>query len=123
MRSQPALVTDLQMEQTINAIAGTAFTIIDFVRTFSDLYPELWLNLVAAYGEQGDGLRRSYTAATYLGNRLSQLTKKPGSPLLPMTRWQRGGVETPNQRRATKEERAQGADTMIRVFRKGPSGG
>ncbi|MGE5675513.1 MAG: hypothetical protein ACM3XM_16825 [Mycobacterium leprae] len=117
MRETP-LVTDAQVELTVQTIPGDAFTIFDFVRTFSALYPEDWTNLVAAYGEKGDGTRRGYTAAAYLGNRLSQLTKKPGSPLLPLVRWQRGGVETPNQRHATAAERAMGAEGIIRVFRK-----
>lgn len=106
------------MESAVAAITGEAFTIFEFMRVYSDLYPATWLQLIAVFGEKGDGSRRSYTAATYLGNRLWQLTKKPGSPLLPLVRWQRGGVETPNQRRATPEERAMGAETIVRVFRK-----
>jgi len=111
-------ITDEQAERTVDAIDADAFTVFDFVRHFSSLYPEDWNHLLVAYGEKGDGRGRGYTALTYLGNRLSQLTKKPGGPLLPLVRWQRGGVETPNQRRATAKERAMGAEGMIRVFRK-----
>lgn len=115
---QLPLVTDQQVATTIEAIAGDAFTIFDFVRTFANLYPDTWDRLFLAYGEKGDGTGRGYTAAVYLGNRLWQITKKPGSPLLPLMRWQKGGVETPNQRRATPEERAMGAEAVVRVFRK-----
>lgn len=118
MKVQKALVTDAQVERTVDSIAGPGFTIIDFVTAFAALYPEAWTGLIVAFGEKGDGRRRNYTAATYLGNRLWQLAKKPGSPLLPLARWQRGGVETPNQRRATPEERATGAEAIVRVFRK-----
>lgn len=119
MRStEPALVSDQQMVAAVDAIPGEAFTIFDFTRTFAELYPEVWGQLFVVFGEKGDGRGRSYTAAVYLGNRLWQLTKKPGSPLLPLMKWQKGGVETPNQRRATPEERAMGAGSVVRVFRK-----
>lgn len=111
-------VTDEQVADTIAAIPGDSFISLDFTRVFSDRYPDLWSELIVAFGEKGDGRGRSYTAAVYLGNRLWQLSKKPGSPLLPLQRWQKGGVETPNQRRATPEERALGADPIMRVFRK-----
>ena len=116
-KTQP-IVTDEQVAATISAISGDAFTILDFVKTFSERYPETWSDLFVAFGEKGDGRGRGYTAATYLGNRLWQLGKKPDSPLLPMVRWQKGGVETPSQRRATPAERALGADAIIRIFRK-----
>lgn len=112
------MVSDEQIARTIEAIPADGFTIVEFIRTFADLYPESWSSLVVSFGLKGDGSKRGYTAATYLGNRLSQLTKKPGSPLLPLVRWQKGGVETPNQRRATPEERATGAETIVRIFRK-----
>lgn len=119
MKQQQAVwVTDLQMEQTIAAIPTKSFTIIDFIRAFNDLFPEAWDQLVIAFGLKGDGTRRGYTATVYLGNRLWMMTKKPGSPLLPMVPWQKGGVETPGQRRATPAERAMGAEGIIRVFRK-----
>lgn len=107
-----------QVLATIAAIASDAFTIFDFIAAYSRLYPEHWDQLVHVFGTRGDGSRRNYTAATYLGNRLWQITKKPGSPLLPLMRWQKGGVETPSQRRATPAERAMGAEGIIRVFRK-----
>lgn len=116
--NQPTIVTDPQIEQAIASIPGDAFTILDFIRVFADRFPTEWALLQATFGERGDGSRRHYTAATYLGNRLSQFTKRPESPLLPMVKWQAGGVETPNQRVATAEERRMGADRIIRVFRK-----
>lgn len=116
-KTQP-FVTDEQVATTISAIHGDAFTILDFVRTFSELYPGIWSDLFVAFGEKGDGRGRGYTATVYLGNRLWQLSKKPGSPLLPLASWQKGGVETPNQRRATPTERALGAGSIVRVFRK-----
>lgn len=115
---KPTYTTDLQLAETIEAIPSDAFTILDFISLFADRFPTEWALLQSTFGERGDGSRRSYTAATYLGNRLSQLTKKPGGPLLPMVKWQAGGVETPNQRIATSEERRMGADRIIRVFRK-----
>lgn len=114
-------VTDEQLLRTLEAIPGEAFTLFDFIGAFSDLYPDGWTDLVVAFGVKGDGRGRSYTAAVYLGNRLWMLSKKPGSPVLPLMPWQKGGVETPNQRRATPEERAMGAETIIRVFRKRPA--
>jgi len=117
IKTQP-MVTDEQIAATVTAIAGDAFTILDFVRAFSERYPDLWSELFVAYGEKGDGRGRGYTATVYLGNRLWQLSKKAGSTLRPLDRWQKGGVETPSQRRATPAERALGAETIIRVFRK-----
>lgn len=118
MNKLQPFATDEQIAATVSAIEGDAFTILDFVRTFADLYPGTWNDLIVAFGEKGDGRGRGYTATTYLGNRLWQLSKKPGSPLLPLERWQKGGVETASQRRATPEERTLGAETVIRVFRK-----
>ncbi|HWI63628.1 MAG TPA: hypothetical protein VNT75_17475 [Symbiobacteriaceae bacterium] len=114
-------VPEEQISAAVAAVPGEAFTLLDFVRVFSELYPELWSDLFVAFGEKGDGRGRNYTAAVYLGNRLWMLSKKPGSPLLPLLPWKKGGVETPNQRRATPAERALGAEGIIRVFRKRPA--
>lgn len=101
------LVKETQVERTVQAIARDAFTSTDFVLAFSALYPEDWSYLVAHYGDKGDGRGRSYTAATYLGNRLRQIAQKPGSPLASMVRWARG---TPAQRTT---DAAQAAESLV----------
>lgn len=51
-----------------------AFTILDFVDTFLELFPDLWQQLVDRYGLYGSGTR--YSALTYLSNRLSSYSKR-----------------------------------------------
>ena len=118
MEKQAVWATDDQVLQTVLALDSDAFTIFDFIRTFAALYPDTWLELEVAFGTKGDGSHRAYTAAVYLGNRLWMVSKKPGSPVLPLMKWQKGGVETPNQRRSTPEERAMGSGPIIRVWRR-----
>ena len=53
---------------------------------------------------------------TYLSNRLDLYSRKPGSLLVPFTRWSKGRFQ--DYRRTTAEERERFGSPWIAVFRK-----
>ena len=107
-----ALLEEEKLAETIRRIPTSSFTVLDFIEVFKGLYPEDWERLVKRFGQLGE--RRRYTVTTYLSNRLDLYSRKPGSLLLPFTRWSEGRFK--DYRRTTAEERKRFGSPWIAVF-------
>jgi hypothetical protein len=109
-------VEEEKIEETIRAVNGESFTVLNFMDVFRLKYPVDWQKLVARFGLFGE--RRKYTVATYFSNRLDVLSQKPSSPLMPFTRYRQGGFK--DYRRTTDEERKRFGSPWIAVYKKKP---
>jgi hypothetical protein len=107
------LVEEEQIEKTIKAIPKTSFTVLDFMDTFSGMYPEDWKRLVERFSLFGS--KRRYTVTTYLSNRLDTYSQKPYSILAPLTRFTESKED---YRRTTKEEKKVFGSPWIAVYKK-----
>ncbi len=103
-----------KIEQTINRVSRSSFTVLDFIDVFKELYLEDWKRLVKRFGRLRE--KRRYTVTTYLSNRLDLYSRKPRSLLLPLTRYSED--RSKDYRRTTKEERKRFGSPWIAVFRK-----
>jgi hypothetical protein len=109
----PPRVSVEQIEPVIHQMPD-AFTILDFVETFQELFPDLWQQLVDRYGLYGSGTR--YSVLTYLSNRLSSYSKRKAPGLLePMpVGWK--PEEGRYLRRTTPEEQQHFGSPWIAVY-------
>jgi hypothetical protein len=109
-----AILKERRIAETIKVLPKSSFTILDFMKTFKELFPGKWQKLVERFGLFGE--KRRYTTATYLANRLYAYSHKPGSRLRSFQKY-RGGGEG-DYRRATKEERKIFGSPWIAIYRK-----
>jgi hypothetical protein len=108
------LLKEEKLSDTIRRVPQDAFTVLDFIKSLKELYPEDWKNLAERFGQFGQG--RRYTVATYLSNRLDLYSQKSGSLLRPFTRYSQGKFK--DYRRPSEGERNQFGGSWIAVFRK-----
>jgi hypothetical protein len=111
---QKTLLEEEKIEQTIRAVTGDSFTVLDFMAAFKRKYPLNWDELVERFGQFGS--KRRYTVTTYLSNRLDVYSQKPNSFLEPFTRYKQAKFK--DYRRTTLEERKVFGSIWIAVFRK-----
>ena len=109
-----SIVEEKKIEETIKHISKRSFTVLDFMETFKEMYPEDWRRLVERFGLYGR--KRRYTVATYLSNRLDVYSRKSYSLLRPFTRYSEGKFK--DYRRVNKEEAKHFGSSWIAVFRK-----
>ena len=83
MGSKP-LVAEEKIEETIRKLPKDAFTVLEFIDVFNQLYLSRWKMLVDRSGLFRS--KRRYTVSTYLSNRLDVHSHKPHSILIPFTR-------------------------------------
>ena len=112
--AKKTLLEEEKIEETIIRIPQHAFTVLDFIQVFQDLYPADWARLVERFGQFGE--RRRYTVTTYLSNRIDLYSRKPHSLLLPFTRYSEGKFK--DYRRATEAEGEHFGSPWIAVFKK-----
>ncbi len=93
-----------------------AFTVLEYVEVFRDLYPQVWRHLEERYGLYGSGTR--YSALTYLSNRLSSYSRRKEPNLLEPTPVGWKPEESRYLRRTTAEERQRFGSHWIVVFRR-----
>jgi hypothetical protein len=110
------LLDEERIVATIRGIAGSSFTVLDFIRVFETLYPDDWKRLTQRFGQFGE--KRRYTVNTYLSNRLDVYSQKPQALLEPFTRYSQARFK--DYRRATDEERKRFGSSQIAVFKKKP---
>ena len=110
-------ISDVQLEGTIREMPA-AFTILDYVDAFEQLYPQGWQQLVERYGLYGSGTR--YSALTYLSNRLSSYSRRKNPNLLKPTPKGWKPEESPDLRRTTPEERQHFGSPWIVIFHRMP---
>jgi len=108
------LLEENKIATTIKKVPAQAFTVLDFIQVFRELFPEDWRRLVARFGQFGE--KRRYTVTTYLSNRLDVYSHKPNSLLVPFTRYREGKFQ--DYRRVTPEERKYFGSPWIAVFQK-----
>jgi hypothetical protein len=108
------LVEEEKIEDTINRIPQTSFTVLDFIQVFKTLHPEEWHQLVERFGTFGE--KRRYTTTTYLSNRLDVYSQKSNSLLIPFARWKQARFK--DYRRTTEEEKKFFGSPCIAVFKK-----
>jgi len=101
--------------ETILKLPKSSFTILDFMKTFRELFPDEWQKLTERYGLFGK--KKRYTVATYLANRLYIYSYKSESILKPFRKYKKGG-KGDYYRRATKEERNYFGSPWITIYRK-----
>ena len=100
--------------ETIAGLPKSSFTILDFIETFKQLFPDQWQRLVERYGLFGQ--RKRYTVATYLANRLYLHSHKSESCLEPFQKYRKGGMG--DYRRATRKEKESFGSPWIAIYRK-----
>jgi hypothetical protein len=108
------LLKEEKIEETVRAVAGDSFTVLDFMAIFKEKYPIDWKNLVERLGQFGS--KRRYTVTTYFSNRLDVYSQKPNSLLEPFDRYKQAKFK--DYRRTTLEERNLFGSLWIAVFRK-----
>ena len=108
------IVEEEKIEEAIKNFPKDAFTVLDFIDVFREMYPEDWKRLVERFGLFGS--KRRYTVTTYLSNRLDAYSHKPHSILIPLTRYKEAKFK--DYRRTTKEEKKIFGSPWIAVFKK-----
>jgi hypothetical protein len=108
------LLEEEKVEQTIVAVTGDSFTVLDFIEVFERKYPLDWRRLVERFGQFGS--KRRYTVTTYFSNRLDVYSQKPSSLLEPFTRYKQAKFK--DYRKTTHEELKAFGSPWIAVFRK-----
>ena len=108
------MVEEEKIEETIRNISEDVFTVLDFIKVFERLYPEVWEQLVKKFGLFGS--KRRYTVTTCLSNRLDVYSQKPHSILVPFTRYKQGKFK--DYRKTTEEERKIFGSPWIAMFKK-----
>jgi hypothetical protein len=108
------ILEERKIMETIEKLPGSSFTILDFMKTFKELFPDQWQKLAERFGLFGE--KRRYTVATYLANRLYLYSHKSESCLEPFRRLKKGGKG--DYRRATKEEKEFFGSPWIAIYRK-----
>lgn len=109
------LLEEEKIEEAIRSIPKGAFTILDFIDVFSNLYPADWGRLVERFGQLGE--KRRYTVTTYLSNRLYAYSRKSHSLLRAFTPYSKGKFD--DYRKPTEEEQERFGSPWIAVFKKG----
>jgi hypothetical protein len=71
------ILEERKITETVRKLPESSFTILDFMRTFRELFPNQWQKLVERFGLFGE--KKRYTVATYLANRLYLYSHKPQS--------------------------------------------
>jgi len=100
--------------ETIEKLPESSFTILDFMNTCKELFPDQWQKLVERFGLFGE--KKRYTVATYLANRLYVYSHKPQSCLEPFRKY--GKAEKGDYRRTTKEEKKIFGSAWIAIYRR-----
>lgn len=108
------ILEERKIIETILKLPRSSFTILDFMKTFRELFPDEWQKLTERYGLFGK--KKRYTVATYLANRLYIYSYKPESILKPFQKYKKGGKG--DYQRATKEERNYFGSPWIAIYRK-----
>jgi len=108
------LLEEIKITETIEAIPENSFTILDFMETFKNLFPEKWSELVSRFGLFGK--KKRYTVATYLSNRLYSYSQKENSLLKTFQKYKKG--RKGDHRKATKEERKVFVSPWIAAYQK-----
>lgn len=107
-----------KIEETIEQMKQSSFTVLDFIEAFKGLHPKDWKQLVGRFGQIGE--KRRYTVTTYLSSRLDLYSRKPHSLLVPFTPFSED--RSKDYRRTTKEERKRFGSPWIAVFKKKKGG-
>ena len=100
--------------ETIEKLPKSSSTILDFMETFKELFPDEWQRLVERFGLFGK--KKRYTVATYLANRLYVCSHNPESRLESFRKYGKGGKG--DYRRATKDERKFFGSPWIAIYHK-----
>jgi len=108
------IIEEAKIEETINNIHKETFTVLDFIETFRNLYPDGWKRLVERFGLFGS--KKRYTVATYLSNRLDVYSQKSYSLLVQFTRYKEGKFR--DYRKTTEEERKVFGSPWIAAYKK-----
>lgn len=108
------ILEERKIIETIYKLPESSFTILDFMGTIKELFPEKWDKLIERFGLFGE--KRRYTVATYLANRLYIYSQKHQSCLIPFRKYKKGGKG--DYRRATSEERKFFGSPWIAIYRK-----
>jgi DNA gyrase/topoisomerase IV subunit A len=108
------LLEEQKIEETIQTLTNESFTVLDFIETLKEIYPDCWKRLVERFGQFGD--KRRYTVNTYLSNRLDLYSQKPNSLLEPFARYRQEKFK--DYRRTTLEEKKVFGSPWIAVFKK-----
>lgn len=109
-----AILEEKRIVGTTNVLPKSSFTILDFMKTIKELFPDEWHKLVERLGLFGE--KKRYTVATYLANRLYLHSHKPRSCLEPFRKYKKGGKG--DYRRATKEEKEFFGSPFIAIYRR-----
>jgi hypothetical protein len=112
--ARQTLLEEEKIEDTILGIPMDAFTVLDFIDVFRDLYPADWQRLIRRFGQFGQ--KRRYTATSYLSHRLCLYSRKRHSLLQRFTSYSEAKFE--DYRRATDEERDRFGCPWIAIFKK-----
>lgn len=108
------ILEETKIIETIEKLPESSFTILDFMKTFKELFPDEWRKLVERFGLFGE--KKRYTVATYLANRLYVSSHKPRSCLEPFRKYEK--AEKGDYRRTTKEEKESFGSPWIAIYRK-----
>jgi len=108
------VISDDQVEKSINDINEKIFTSLDFARAYKAIYTEDWTTLVKRYGNIGDSDR--YTILDYLSNRLEYYSQKQESLLKMIPRF--SGEKNIFFREPTEDEKQYFDTPKIMVFHK-----
>jgi hypothetical protein len=108
------ILEEIKIMEAIEKLPKSSFTILDFMKTFKELFPDQWHKLVERFGLFGE--KKRYTVATYLANRLYLYSHKSESCLKPFRKYNKG--EREDYRRATKQERESFGSPWIAIYRK-----
>ena len=108
------ILEERKIAETVEKLHKSSFTVLDFMRTFKESFPDEWQALVERFGSFGE--KRRYTVATYLANRLYTYSHKSESCLAPFRKYGSGGRG--DYRRATREERKTFGGPWIAIYRK-----
>lgn len=108
------ILEERRIVETVQKLRKSSFTILDFMETFKQLFPDEWRRLVERFGLFGE--KRRYTVATYLANRLYSYSHKPKSCLAPFRQFRKGGKG--DYRRTTDGERKLFGSPWIAIYQK-----
>jgi len=108
------ILEERKIIETIEKLTEGSFTILDFMKTFKELFPNQWQKLVERFGLFGE--KKKYTVATYLANRLYLYSHKSESCLEPFRKYKKCGKG--DYRRTNKKEIESFGSPWIAIYRK-----
>jgi ubiquinone/menaquinone biosynthesis C-methylase UbiE len=108
------ILEERKIIETIEKLTEGSFTILDFMKTFKELFPNQWQKLVERFGLFGE--KKKYTVATYLANRLYLYSHKSESCLEPFRKYKKGGKG--DYRRTNKKEIESFGSPWIAIYRR-----